>query len=34
MALSYNLLLEQLVQSNFHNGDGFLLNQEKISVDN
>lgn len=34
MALSYNLLLEKLVQSNFQNGDGFPLNQDRISVDN
>lgn len=31
MALSYNLLLKKLAQSNLLNGDGFLLNQEKKS---
>lgn len=29
MTLSYNLLLEKLVQSNFQNGGGFPLNQDK-----
>lgn len=31
MALSYNLLLKKLAQSNLQNGDGFLVNQGKKS---